>query len=114
MKKNNQIVSFNSHFLALEKLNIDFGSNLYSSDNLISSIALFIAFKSSTTAAVTVKVKDINVRILSLNTSKGIIDPKNNIFGVMKNKTGKFNKDILKEITNKFDPFDCTSNIKFI
>ena len=97
-------------------LNIGIGDNLYYS-NLgvhIKYVLPVISYMNLSGQAVDVSIRDIVLRPLSLESSKGVISHKNKIVGFMKNSSGKFNLDVENFIDDKLIPYNCSTQIKFI
>lgn len=96
-------------------LNIGFGNNLYNdSTGLVKFIVPIVSFMAASANVVTVKIKDIVVRPLSLNTSKGVVSNKNLIIGYLRNDSGKAILDVTKFIENKLIPYNCVTNIQYL
>lgn len=96
-------------------LNIGLGSNLYNdSQSEVKYIVPIIAFVGSSAHAVAVMIKDIVVRPLSLNTSKGQVANKNTMIGFLRNDSGQTNANITKFIDEKLIPYNCTTNIQYL
>jgi hypothetical protein len=97
------------------KLNIGFGNNLYNnSTGLVKYIAPIITFIASDYYQTTVMLKDIVVRPLSLNTSKGQVSNKNTMIGFLRNDSGRSDLDVTKFIEQKLIPYNCTTNIQYL
>lgn len=97
-----------------DTLNIGSGDNLYANSIYTKSILPFINFQSPTGALVSVQIKDIVVRPLSLNTCKGIIGAKNFLQGFLKNNSGRGEAYVQNFIDSKLIPYNCTTNINFL
>lgn len=97
-------------------LNINTGDNLYSADtdSEIAYIAPIIAFSAVGSYAITVDIKDIVVRPLTLNTEKGVVSNKNKVVGYMKNRSGKSDTFVQSFVRNKLIPYNCVTNIQFL
>lgn len=99
-----------------DTMNIGVGSNLMGWDNIIpvENILPYILFKSNNNQNVNVTISEVVVRPLELNTAKGILGAGNNMFGIMRNASGKADEEILERIERDFIPANCNTNIKFI
>ena len=64
--------------------------------------------------SVSIKIKDVVVRPLDLNTSKGVISNKNSIVSFLKNESGQSDTYIQDVIENKLIPYNCNTHIKMI
>ena len=97
-----------------ENLNINIGRNLYNdSESIVKYIMPIINFY-GTGVYTNVWLKDIVVRPLSLNTSKGVVSNKNKMIGFIKNNSGKSDDVIEEFIDSKLIPYNCSTNIQFL
>ncbi len=97
------------------KLNINIGNNLYTNTvGVVKYVVPFITFTITDNTEKGVMVKDIVLRPLTLNTSKGVTANKNKIISYLRNDSGALNEKIVNFIDQKLIPYNCTANIKFL
>jgi len=95
--------------------NINRGHSLYNSLNSAKFLIPIISFTNSIgVEAVTVKIKDLVVRPLSLNTSKGIISNKNTVVTYLKNESGQSEEFVSNFIEEKLLPYNCNTNVQYL
>lgn len=92
----------------------ELGVNLYTPYGGAAVKYIVPVIRVTCTLASVINFKDIIVRPLVVNTIKGIVGGKNQMFGYMKNRSGELQKDVLVKIQDDLIPYNCTTNIKFI